>query len=159
VLAKSGGVHREQLPAPSRPGDERIALFRLDGALFFGAADRMLDRVTAIDGVSVVIIRMSQLQVLDATGAKVITEMITALERRGITVLIKGIQPPHLRLANRVGIVSSLRHRNHLFTSLDDAVAHARNHVDREQVSPRPSSEPRAGDTGQTFDPVRTTNG
>jgi SulP family sulfate permease len=131
ALAKSGGVHREQLPLPSHPGDERIALFRLDGALFFGAADRMLERVTEIDNVSVVIIRMSQLQVLDATGAKVITEMITGLERRGTTVLVKGIRPQHLRLANRVGVISSLRHLKHLFTDLDDAVAHARDHVAR----------------------------
>jgi SulP family sulfate permease len=131
ALAKSGGVHREQLPLPSHPGDERIALFRLDGALFFGAADRMLERVTEIDNVTVVIIRMSQLQVLDATGAKVVTEMITGLERRGTTVLVKGIQPQHLRLANRVGVISSLRHLKHLFTDLDDAVAHARDHVAR----------------------------
>ena len=139
TLAKSGGVHREQLPPPSHPGDEHIALFRLDGALFFGAADRMLERVTAIDNVSVVIIRMSQLQVLDATGAKVITEMISALERRGITVLIKGIQPQHLRLANRVGVISSLRHVKHLFVNLDDAVEHARSHVKRVETTGTPA--------------------
>jgi sulfate permease, SulP family len=95
----------------------------------------MLERLTAIDNVSVVIIRMSQLQVLDATGAKVITEMITALERRGITVLIKGIQPHHLRLANTVGVISSLRHAKHLFVSLDDAVEHARSHIARPDPS------------------------
>ncbi|HEY0258437.1 MAG TPA: SulP family inorganic anion transporter [Lacisediminihabitans sp.] len=131
ALAKSGGVHREELPRPARPGDEHIALFRLDGALFFGAAERMLERVAAIDNVSVVIIRMSQLQVLDATGARVITEMIHQLERRGVTVLIKGIQSQHLRLATRVGIISSLRHRKHLFTELPAAVEHARDHVRR----------------------------
>lgn len=64
-------------------GDEHIALFRLDGALFFGAAERMLDRVSEIRDVDVVILRLSQLQLLDATGARVITEMIQALERRG----------------------------------------------------------------------------
>lgn len=131
-LAQSGGVHREEPPVPVQPGDERIALFRLDGALFFGASDRVLERVTSIHGVSVVILRMSQLQVLDATGAKVITEMIQALERRGITVLVKGIQPAHLKVATRVGVMTSLRHRNHLFTDLDAAVAHARSHVARD---------------------------
>ena len=128
-LARSGGVHREEIPLPGEPGDERIALFRLDGALFFGAADRILARVTEIDSVSVVIIRMSQLQALDATGARVIAEMIRLLERRGITVLVKGIQPEHVRLASRVGVISSLRHRNHLFTDLDAAVEHARSHI------------------------------
>jgi sulfate permease, SulP family len=130
-LAQSGGVHREELPLPAHPGDEHIALFRLDGALFFGAADRVLERVTSIRDVSVVILRMSQLQVLDATGAKVITEMIRGLERRGITVLIKGIQPAHLKVATRVGIITSLRHQKHVFADLDSAVAHARDHIER----------------------------
>ncbi|WP_165064952.1 SulP family inorganic anion transporter [Marisediminicola senii] len=135
VLARSGGVHRDELPLPAHPGDDRIALLSLDGALFFGAADRVLDRVSAVLGVSVVILRMSQLQALDATGAKVITEMIHALERRGITVLVKGIQPAHLTVATRVGVIASLRHRNHLFTELDAAVEHARSHVARAAAS------------------------
>jgi SulP family sulfate permease len=134
-LAKAGGVQREELPLPAQAGDERIALFRLDGALFFGAADRILERVTGVTRVSVVILRMSQLQVLDATGARVISEMITSLERRGITVLLKGIQPDHLKLATHVGVLASLRHQNHLFTDLPAAVAHARSHVAREDVA------------------------
>ncbi|MEP6481386.1 MAG: SulP family inorganic anion transporter [Rhodoglobus sp.] len=137
-LSRSGGVHREEIPGPAQPGDDRIALFRLDGALFFGAADRMLERVNSIDGVTVVIIRMSQLQVLDATGARVVTEMIHDLERRGITVLVKGIQPEHVRLATTVGIISSLRHANHLFTDLDSAIEHARSHVQRADVTQLP---------------------
>src|ERR1019366_3658161 len=136
TLARSGGVHREPLPAPAEVGDEHIALFRLEGALFFGAADRMLDEIISTEDVSVVILRMSQLQVLDATGARVITEMITALERRGVTVLVKGIQPRHLRLADRVGVISSLRHSNHLFSDLDAAVAHARSPIAREVPKP-----------------------
>ena len=145
-LAQSGGVHREELPLPLQPGDERIALIRLDGALFFGAADRVLDRVTSIRDVSVVILRMSQLQVLDATGAKVITEMIHGLELRGITVLVKGIQPDHLKLATKVGVISSLRHQNHLFADLDAAVEHARSHIAREPARHTPKSVDSDGD-------------
>ena len=130
-VSASSGVHREELPGSPVPGDERIALFRLDGALFFGAAERMLERVSQTSHITVVIIRMSQLQVLDATGARVITEMIQALERRGITVLVKGIQPRHLKLVTRVGVITSLRHRNHLFDQLDAAIEHARSHVTR----------------------------
>src|SRR5690606_38941859 len=36
-LARSAGVHREDLPGHPVAGDERIALFRIDGALFFAA--------------------------------------------------------------------------------------------------------------------------
>ena len=130
-LARSAGVHREELPGPAQTGDERIALFRLDGALFFGAAERVVDRVGAIRGAEVVILRMSQLQVLDATGAQVIGSLITALERRGVTVLVKGIQTRHMLLAERVGVIAALRHRNHLFDALAPAVEHARSHVHR----------------------------
>ncbi|REJ05188.1 SulP family inorganic anion transporter [Microbacterium bovistercoris] len=130
-LAKASGVHREELPGAAQPGDERIAVFRLEGALFFGAAERMLERVSTLRDIEVVVIRMSQLQILDATGAQVITDMIMSLERRGITVLVKGIQPQHLRVAERVGVLSSLRHQNHLFDDLGAAAAHARSHVAR----------------------------
>src|SRR5690606_898775 len=130
-LAKASGVHREELPGAVRPGDERIAVFRLEGALFFGAAERMLQRVRTLRGIEVVVIRMSQLQILDATGAQVITDMIGSLERRGITVLVKGIRPEHLRVAERVGVLTSLRHQNHLFDDMASAAAHARSHIAR----------------------------
>ncbi|MEB4614052.1 SulP family inorganic anion transporter [Leucobacter sp. M11] len=143
-LAASGGVHREEIPGPRSPEDARIALFRFDGALFFGSADRTLEAVAAVQGVDVVILRMSQLQLLDATGAHVTAEMIQALERSGITVLLKGIQPKHLRLATRVGVLAELRDQQHLFEDLGEAVRHARDHVRRaggEAIRP----EPRAG--------------
>lgn len=136
ALARSSGVHREELPGPAEPGDERIALFRLEGALFFGAAERMLERVGDIRDVEVVIIRMSQLQILDATGAQVINELIQALERRGVTVLVKGIQTRHLQLFTHVGAIASLRHQNHLFEELPAAVEHARSHIMRGPLKP-----------------------
>ena len=131
ALVRSSGVHREEIPGPVHEGDEHIAVFRLDGALFFAAAERVLERISAIRNVDVVIIRMSQLQILDATGARTITEIVQALERRGITVLIKGIQERHLRLVTQVGVLDSLRHHKHLFTDLAPAVEHARSHVAR----------------------------
>lgn len=130
-LAASGGVHREEIPGEPQPEDAEIAVFRLDGALFFGAADRMINEVGRISNVSVVVLRLSQLQVLDATGARVITELVQSLERRNVTVLIKGIQDRHLHMATRVGVLSSLRHQNHLFTDLPAAIEHARSHVRR----------------------------
>lgn len=142
TLAASGGVHREEIPGSPQPEDDEIAVFRLDGALFFGAADRMIEEVSRIRNVSVVILRLSQLQVLDATGARVITELVQSLERRNITVLIKGIQDRHLRVATRVGVISSLRHQNHLFTDLPAAVEHARSHVRRSHAQQSGRSEP-----------------
>jgi SulP family sulfate permease len=130
-VARRSSVTREELPGLRRPGDDRIALLRLDGAMFFAAAERISNAITDSEhpDVDVVIIRMSQLGMLDATGAHTLAEMATELEARGITVIIKGIQPEHMDLLTNVGVIESLRHENHLMDSLDEAVAHARKHV------------------------------
>ncbi|OJX67066.1 MAG: sodium-independent anion transporter [Micrococcales bacterium 73-13] len=136
ALARSGSASREPLPGPAQAGDERIALFRLDGAMFFGAAEAVAAEVERVHGgVEVVVVRMSQIGSLDATGARVITELVQALERRGVTVLLKGIQARHLALAKRVGILDSLRHHKHLFDELPPAVEHARDHVRRAEAA------------------------
>ena len=131
TVARRSSVVREELPGPPRPGDERIALLRLDGAMFFGAAERISNTIAAIEDsdVSVVIIRLSQLGMLDATGAHTLAEIAETLESRGITVIIKGIRPEHFTLLSNVGIFEALRHDNHVIDSLDDAIAHARSHL------------------------------
>lgn len=130
-VARRSSVVREELPGPILPGDDEIALLRLDGAMFFGAAERISNAIvdTEHPHTSVVIIRMSQLGMLDATGAHTLAEIATELESRGITVIIKGVRPEHAELLANVGVFESLRHENHLVDSLDDAIAHARTHV------------------------------
>jgi len=130
-VAGRSSVVREDLPGPHRPGDEQIVLLRLDGAMFFGAADRISSTITDADQphVKVVVIRMSQLGMLDATGAHTLGQIATELERRGITVIIKGVRPEHLPLLTTVGALEALRHESHLVDTLDEAVAHARSHV------------------------------
>lgn len=135
-LARSSTIDREALPGEPCPGDEGIALVRLEGTLFFGAAERVLDELAAVQEVSVVIIRLSQVRDLDATGARGIAEIIDTLERRGITVIIKGVQQAHRGLIERVGVLDRLRHPAHLIDSLDDAVAHARSHIARDRQKP-----------------------
>jgi len=137
-VAGATSVHRERLPGVAHEGDERIALFRLDGAMFFGASDRILGEVTALtdaragelrEPVDVVILRLSHLQVVDATGARALTDLVVELERRGVMVLVKGLQQRHRSLLEAVGLHRTLRHESHVFTDLTDAVEHARSHV------------------------------
>ncbi|MGV0849349.1 SulP family inorganic anion transporter [Mycolicibacterium phlei] len=130
-VARRSSVTREELPGPPQPGDDRIALLRLDGAMFFGVAERISNAITDRDHprTSVVIIRLSQLGMLDATGAHTLAQIATELEARGITVIIKGVRPEHLELLTNVGVFESLRHENHLMNSLEEAIEHARSHV------------------------------
>ena len=110
---------------------EHILVYRLDGALFFGAAQRFLTELTAVTDVKVVVLRLPDLQVLDATGAQTLGEIVAELEARHITVLIKRPRPEHLRTLRAVGTLDRLAHQRHLFHDLDDALDHARLHVQR----------------------------
>ncbi|HTK15065.1 MAG TPA: SulP family inorganic anion transporter [Acidimicrobiia bacterium] len=110
---------------------EHIVAYRLDGALFFGAAQRFLTELTAVADVRVVILRMPSLQILDATGAQALGEIVAELEGRGMTVLITGPRTAHLNVLRAVGALDQLAHENHLFADFEAAVAHAHDHVDR----------------------------
>lgn len=134
-LSRASGVVREQILGEPQTGDDRIAIIRFDGPLFFAAADRVFEEVSAVKDVSVVILRMSQLELVDATGARVLNDIVTALERRGVTVLIKGVRAGHQELFQTVGVLDALRHANHLFDRLPPAIEHARSHVRRERLA------------------------
>jgi SulP family sulfate permease len=108
---------------------EHIVTYRLDGALFFGASQRFLAELSEVSDVRVVILRLPQLQVLDATGAQALGAIVEDLEHRGTTVLIKGASAEHLRVLRAVGALDHLAHEDHLFSDLDAAIAHAHEHV------------------------------
>lgn len=137
-VARSAAVNTEPISADpdadvtGAPAlSEHILTYRLDGALFFGAAQRFLTELTAVTDVKVVILRLPDVQVLDATGAQALGEIVSELEDRGITVLIKGARSEHLRTLRAVGTIDRLAHHRHLFDNLDDAITHARLHVTR----------------------------
>jgi SulP family sulfate permease len=108
---------------------EHIVAYRLDGALFFGAAQRFLLELTEVSDVEVVILRLGRLRVLDSTGAQALADLISHLEHRGITVLLASVRPEHQRLIERVGVLNSLAHHNHLVPTIRDALIHARRHL------------------------------
>lgn len=143
ALIMRGKVHQVELPGPPVSGDDRIALFRIEGALYFGVADKIHEQVTTHPDVTVVIIQLSGVQFLDATGAQILAEIVTQLERDGKTAIIKGIPQQHRELITRVGVLGQLRHPNHVFDNLELAIAHARSHITREDAAaaegrPRP---------------------
>jgi SulP family sulfate permease len=122
---------------------EHIVAYRIDGALFFGATQRFLNDLARVADVRVVILRLPDLQVLDATGAQAIGEIVADLERRNITVLLKGPRPEHERLLRSVGALDHLASADHVFLGLDEAISHARTHVagHRGRVAESPPSE------------------
>lgn len=128
-VAALGSARREELPGDPEPHDHHIAVFRLDGLMFFGVADRLVQEVSAVRDVKVVQLRMFNLQYLDATGAQGLAEVVRALEREGVTVLISGVRKEHRALMRKMGVMDALRDPKHLFDSRESAIAHARKHA------------------------------
>lgn len=111
--------------------DEHIVAYRLDGPLFFLGAHQSLLELSELSDIRVVILRMSRVATLDATGAAVLRDTIRQLESRGITVLLSGVPERHSTVLDALGVYESLAHEQHLFATTPEAIAHARMHVAR----------------------------
>ncbi len=111
--------------------DEHIVAFRLDGALFFGAAHAFLLELAEVSDVRVVVLRLSRVATLDATGASVLRDTIRRLEGRGVTVLLSGARAEHRGVFEGLGVFASLSDRRHIFDATPAAIDHARVHVAR----------------------------
>ncbi len=138
-VARSAHVDEIELDTSDHSEDERrllaehVVAYRLDGPLFFGAAHTFLLELAEVSNVKVVILRMSRIQTLDATGATVLGQTIRSLEARGITVLLSGTKPQHRQIFEQLGVLNELAHDRHVFDTTPDAIIHAHRHVAREE--------------------------
>lgn len=140
AVARSSTVEQEEVAgeAESITDDqeamllrEHIAVYRLDGALFFGAAQQFLDEFVSVADVRVVVLRLGGVRVIDASGAHALDEIIVGLRSRGIAVLLCGVGERPMHILGAVGAIAALGTDRHVFTSLPDAIAHAQDHVRR----------------------------
>lgn len=111
--------------------DAHIVAYRLDGPLFFAAAHDFLLDLTTISDVRVVVLRLSRITSLDATGAALLADTVRRLERQGITVMLSGIRPQHDHVLKSLGVYDELAHQRHVFATTPEAIAHARVHAAR----------------------------
>lgn len=68
---------------------------------------------------------MSRVTTIDATGAKVLDEVISRLERRGKVVMISGISPEHAEVLARLGVADHLRRDNRIHSTTPEAISRA----------------------------------
>jgi SulP family sulfate permease len=127
---------------------EHIVAYRIDGPLFFAAAHRFLLELTDVADVRVVILRMSRVSTMDATGALVLKDAVQKLHRRGITVLASGIRPGQRQVLDSVGALDLLRCEGREYATTPEAIRAARDHLETAGVlaalpvpTPRTSTE------------------
>jgi sulfate permease, SulP family len=131
-VSRSARVERVPLDTGDHSAEEQellrehIVAYRFDGPLFFGAANRFLLELTEVGEVSVVILRMSRVSTLDATGGLMLDDVITRLEARGIVVLVSGVTDAHRSVLRRLGVAPHLREMGRVFPGTPEAIAYAR---------------------------------
>ncbi|MEU1629193.1 SulP family inorganic anion transporter [Streptomyces sp. NPDC020096] len=118
---------------------EHIVAYRIDGPLFFAAAHRFLLELSEVADVHVVILRMSRITTLDASGALVLKDAIDKLRRRGITVMASGIKDGQRQALDALGVLDQLRADGHVFATTPEAIRAARTHLEFAGVLPVPA--------------------
>ncbi|GAA0375338.1 SulP family inorganic anion transporter [Microbispora corallina] len=137
AVARSVRVEQVPLEAGDHGDEERqllaehIVAYRFDGPLFFGAAHRFLLELSEVADVRVVILRMSRVSTIDATGAGVLGDVISRLEGRGIVVLLSGIRPGHDGVIGRLGVAGHLWRDGLVLPDTPAAIARARTLIGR----------------------------
>ncbi|MFE7889115.1 SulP family inorganic anion transporter [Streptomyces sp. NPDC057412] len=109
---------------------EHIVAYRIDGPLFFAAAHRFLLELTEVADVRVVILRMSRVSTMDATGALVLKDAVEKLTRRGILVLASGVRPDQRKVLDSVGALDLLGPDGRAYDTTPEAIRAARDHLE-----------------------------
>ncbi|MHA6757992.1 SulP family inorganic anion transporter [Streptacidiphilus sp. PAMC 29251] len=111
---------------------EHIVAYRLDGPLLFAAAHRFLLELTENTQLRVVILRMSRISAMDASGARVLGDVIDRLTERGTLVLVSGIREAHRTRLDALGVLDQLDAEGRVFPSTPQAIAYARTYLQSE---------------------------
>jgi sulfate permease, SulP family len=120
----------------AHPVPNEVVIYGIDGPLFFGAAEKLERTLAHIQRpASTLILRMSGVPFVDATGILAIQEIITDFTKHGASVLLAELRPNVLRKLERSGVIVSLGAENVLNT-LDLALDRAKTiDMAREQAS------------------------
>ncbi len=105
---------------------ETVKVFEISGPLFFGVANRFNDVLNNIhDHSSVIVIRMRNVPMIDATGIHNFKSLITNFLNHKKTVILSGISPLVLKELERNSIVELTGEEN-IYTTFEEALERAR---------------------------------
>lgn len=133
-MASYSAVFRQHLPADTREGwidllpeqedlRHQIAIYRIDGALFYGDARRFVEELEGVEpAVRAVIVRCHRMNVFDASGSEALAEVAALFGRRGMGLVIQGMTPAQIRTSLLMEAIPPERHVRELSEALDIAV-------------------------------------
>ncbi|WP_437877741.1 C4-dicarboxylic acid transporter DauA [Sorangium sp. So ce513] len=117
VLDSSEDSGEIQLP-------KRVALYEVNGPLFFGAAQKAMDALHSIRGESyeVMILHLGKVPVIDSTGFVALENALDGLARRHKTVILAGPLPRPREMFDKARLHEEKPYRVHVADDLDSAI-------------------------------------
>ena len=94
---------------PAGPLPAGVVVYSIEGPLFFGAAEKLERTLAHIQRpATTLILRMSQVPFVDATGISALDQIITDFLKHDATVLLSEVRPNVLHKLKRAGLVRRL---------------------------------------------------
>ncbi len=100
---------------------KQIAIYRIDGPMFFGAAARFVSFLQEAPEVKFLILRMRYVPSMDSTGLVALEEIYHDLQRHDCRLILSGLRPEVQQLLDRSGLLKELG-RDNCFDTTDAAL-------------------------------------
>ena len=109
----------------------KIQILELQGALFFGTADKLANKVDGIINASgsiaqQIIIDFRKIREIDGTGANLINQLRNRSEKKGITITLSSVLDGDIyKRFKTLGLLNTLNKDKILYSNIDSALADA----------------------------------
>lgn len=101
---------------------EGVLVYRIEGPFFFGAAEKLEAALLRAASVPrLVIFRMRNVPAIDATGLRALEIMLEKFHRRGVQLVLSGVQPQPMKVLYNSGFVDRVGLDN-ICANVDDAL-------------------------------------
>lgn len=99
---------------PTGPCCRNIAVYQIEGALFFGAIDELEQRLYEYEdfGHRVVILHLGHVHCLDATGVHAFEIFLRRCRKKGVALVLAGAKPAVRRVLDNSGLTRTLTPEN-----------------------------------------------
>jgi SulP family sulfate permease len=106
-----------------KPVPGHVAVFEINGPMFFGAADK-ISKVVLEEGKRVLILRMRSVPAMDATALKSLRKLYGSLKRKNVTLVLSHVNGQPMSMMERAGFVDEVGREN-IAGCIDDALMRA----------------------------------
>ncbi|WP_143319441.1 sulfate permease [Clostridium sp. HBUAS56010] len=106
-----------------KPVPKHVAVFEVDGPLFFGAAHK-ISKVVLEEGKRVLILRMRSVPAMDATALRTLQQLYHSLNKKKVTLVLSHVNEQPMSIMEKAGFADIIGREN-IADCIDEALIHA----------------------------------